>query len=94
VAHARVSSLVEQRAALVKARELIADNLATLERVYGNGDVLFTEVLDVQVELANAERQIVGVDAELVLAELELAAATGTWTPGASAPPQTSGATP
>lgn len=94
VAHARVSSLVEQRAALVKARELIADNLATLERVYGNGDVLFTEVLDVQVELANAERQIVGVDAELVLAELELAAATGTWTPGGSAPSQTSGATP
>ncbi|MCC7109547.1 MAG: TolC family protein, partial [Deltaproteobacteria bacterium] len=89
VAHARVVSLVEQRAALVKARELIADNLATLERVYGNGDVLFTEVLDVQVELANAERQIVGVDAERVLAQLELAAATGAWTPGASTPSQT-----
>ena len=91
VAHARVTSLAEQRAALVKARDLIADNLATLERVYQNGDVLFTEVLDVQVELANAERQIVGVDAELVLAHLELQAATGAWTPRAASSSEIAG---
>ncbi len=84
VPHARVTSLAEQRAALVKARDLMAGNLATLLRVYGNGDVPFTEVLDAQVALADAERHIVGVDAELVLARLELAAATGAWAPWAA----------
>lgn len=77
LAHARVTSLVAQRAALVKAKEMVGDNLVVLEKAYGRGEVLFTEVLDVQVELADAERQIVDVDAQLVLATLELTSVVG-----------------
>jgi outer membrane protein, multidrug efflux system len=77
IAHARVTSLVAQRAALVKAKEMVGDNLVILEKAYGRGEVLFTEVLDVQVELADAERQIVDVDAQLALATLELQSAVG-----------------
>lgn len=77
IAHARMTSLQAQRAALVKAKEIVGDNLVILEKAYGRGEVLFTEVLDVQVELADAERQIVDVDAQLALATLELDAAIG-----------------
>lgn len=77
LAHARLASLAAQRASLVKAREIVGDNLVILDKAYGRGEVLFTEVLDVQVELADAERQIVDVDAQLVLARLELDAAAG-----------------
>ena len=77
LAHARVAGLGERRDSLVQARALVGDNLVILERAYQRGEVLFTEVLDVQVDLADAERQIVDVDAQLVLARLELTAAVG-----------------
>lgn len=82
VAHARVTSLQAQRAALVKAKDVVGDNLTILEKAYARGEVLFTEVLDAQVELADAERQIVDVDAQLALALLELESSVSMGRPG------------
>lgn len=71
-AHARVVSLGEERAALSAARDIAADNVVILERAWQRGEVLLTELLDAQEELADAERQIVDVDARRALARVEL----------------------
>lgn len=86
LAHARVQSLRAQRNGLVRARDIVGDNLSILEKAWTRGEVLFTEVLDAQVELSQAERQIVDVDAQLVLAGIELGAVVGSDanTPGAA----------
>lgn len=88
LAHGRVAGLQAQREVLVQASVLVGDNLVILERAYQRGEVLFTEVLDVQVDLADAERQIVDVDAQLALALLELNAVVG------EAPAPSTGVTP
>lgn len=72
LAAARVVSLREQRAVLAKARAILDDNLNNLEKAWQRGEVLFTEVLDAQVEVAGNDRQVVDVDAQLALARLEL----------------------
>jgi outer membrane protein TolC len=93
LAHARAAGLVEQRAALVGARDIVADNVTILERAYERGEVPLTELLDAQVELADAERQIVDVDAQLALARVELEVAVGhggLWTKGAAPAPMAS----
>lgn len=72
LAHAKVQSLGEERAALVQARDIVSDNVTILGRAYERGEVLLTELLDAQLELADAERQIVDVDARLALARVEL----------------------
>ena len=74
LAAARVVSLREQRAVLAKARAILDDNLNNLEKAWQRGEVLFTEVLDAQVEVAGNDRQVVDVDAQLALARLELRA--------------------
>ena len=74
LAVARVVSLREQRAVLAKARAILDDNLNNLEKAWQRGEVLFTEVLDAQVEVAGNDRQVVDVDAQLALARLELRA--------------------
>jgi outer membrane protein TolC len=48
-----------------------------LQHAYERGDVPLTELLDAQVSLADAERQIVDFDAQLALAQIELDAAVG-----------------
>lgn len=72
LAHAKVQSLGEERAALMQARDIVSDNVTILGRAYERGEVLLTELLDAQLELADAERQIVDVDARLALARVEL----------------------
>ena len=94
LAHARVGALATQRQALVNAKAVVGDNLIILERAYQRGEVLFTEVLDVQVELADAERQIVDVDAQLALARIELTAAVGTSSAVGASASSSNGATP
>ena len=74
LAAARVVSLREQRAVLAKACAILDDNLNNLEKAWQRGEVLFTEVLDAQVEVAGNDRQVVDVDAQLALARLELRA--------------------
>jgi outer membrane protein TolC len=76
LAFARVVSLQEQRALLGRTRAILDDNLASLDKAWQRGEVLFTEVLDAQVEIAGNDRQLVDVDAQLALARLELRAAT------------------
>ena len=83
LAHAKVASLREQRAALAHAREIVADNVRILQGAYERGDVLLTEVLDEQTRLADAERQIVDVDAQQALARVELDLATNAHANGA-----------
>jgi outer membrane protein TolC len=76
LAHAKLASLVDQRKALDDARAIEADNTVILQKAYERGEVLLTELLDAQVRLADAERQIVDVDAQLALARIELSYAT------------------
>src|SRR3982751_1755034 len=64
VAFAKLESLREQRVALAKARAIEADDVEILQHAYERGEVLLTELLDAQVRLADAERQIVDVDAQ------------------------------
>jgi outer membrane protein TolC len=77
LARANVVSLQEQRAGLVRARAIVDDNAQFLQKAYERGEVLLTELLDAQLELFDAERQIVDVDARLALAVIELGAAVG-----------------
>ncbi len=77
VAHARLIHLHEQRAPLVAARAVSADNLTILAKRYQNGEALVIEFLDSQVDLANVERQLADVTAQLQLASLELDGALG-----------------
>lgn len=77
LAAARVQSLDDQRNGLVRAQEIVGDNLVILTSAYTRGEVLFTEVLDAQLDLSRAERDIVDVDAQRALARLELSAAVG-----------------
>jgi outer membrane protein len=77
VAYARLVSLREQRVALQKAEAIEADDVTVLQHAYERGDVPLTELLDAQVALADAERQIVDFNAQLALALIELDAAVG-----------------
>ncbi len=77
VAYAKLVSLREQRAAIARARAIDADDVVILQHAYERGEVLLTELLDAQVTLADAERQIVDLDAQLALAHIELDAAVG-----------------
>jgi outer membrane protein TolC len=62
---------------LLRAQKIVEDNVGILEKAYSRGEVLLTELLDAQVELASAARQIVDIDAQLALARIELKAAIG-----------------
>lgn len=75
--HARLVGLVGQRHALVTSRSVVEDNDGILQRAYQRGEVPLTEVLDAQLELADAERAIVDLDAQLALARAELALSVG-----------------
>ncbi|MDP2341465.1 MAG: TolC family protein [Deltaproteobacteria bacterium] len=77
LARANVVSLQEQRAGLVRARAIVDDNAVILQKAYERGEVLLTEVLDAQLDLFDAERQIVDVDARLALAVIELDRSVG-----------------
>lgn len=72
---ARVDRLAARRNAQIDVREVTRDNLVSLEQRYKNGDALMIELLDGQLELTNAELQLVDLAAQLHLARLELAAA-------------------
>lgn len=76
-ARAKVQRLVSRRAPLREALEIARDNAKILEARYKNGDALVIELLDSQLELANAESSLVDVEAQLELAWLELRASLG-----------------
>ena len=82
LASAKLASLREQRVVLARAEAIEADDVVILQKAYERGEVLLTELLDQQVRLSDAERQIVDVDAQLVLAQIELDVAVGDHMPG------------
>jgi outer membrane protein TolC len=59
------------------ARDVARDNLTIIEGRYKNGDALIIEYLDAQIELVNAEQNLVDVTALLQLQWYELQAALG-----------------
>ena len=67
-----VERLASRRVALMEVRDVAKDNLGSLEKRYKNGDALLIELLDSQLELTNAELQLVDLGAQLQLARLEL----------------------
>ena len=77
VARAKVAHLSGRRAALTEAREVAKDNLQILRMRYQNGDAMVVEYLDSEVELADAELQLVGVTIELQIGWMELNLAAG-----------------
>ncbi len=72
---ARVDRLAGRRQAQLAVLDVARDNLTALEQRYKNGDALLIELLDSQLELTNAELQLVDLGAQLHLARLELLAA-------------------
>jgi outer membrane protein TolC len=59
------------------ARDVARDKLTNIEGRYKNGDALIIEYLDAQIELVNAEQNLVDVTALLQLQWYELQAALG-----------------
>jgi outer membrane protein TolC len=77
VQHANVLRLFAMYEPTQQAREVARQNLSILQTRYQNGDALFIEFLQGQIDLARAERQLVDATAQLHLAWLELEAALG-----------------
>jgi outer membrane protein TolC len=76
-AYETLRKLYAKRVPLMAARDVARDNLTIIEGRYKNGDALIIEYLDAQIELVNAEQNLVDVTALLQLQWYELQAALG-----------------
>jgi outer membrane protein TolC len=76
-ARAKVMRLYSRRTPLREAVEIARDNAKILDARYKNGEALVIEVLDAQLDLSQAESQLVDVESQLEIAWIELRASLG-----------------
>lgn len=75
--HARLLHYYGMREPLLRTRDIALDNLKIIERRYKNGDVAILDFIDAQVELLNAEINLVNSQAMIAETWGELYLSTG-----------------